>query len=43
MNDSEKRKVVKALIKCHKADLVCLQKTKMQEIVDKDSPEPWCG
>ncbi|RVW79790.1 Transposon TX1 uncharacterized 149 kDa protein [Vitis vinifera] len=37
VNDSEKRKVVKALIKCHKADLVCLQKTKMQEIVDKDS------
>ena len=32
MNDNEKRKVIKALIKSHKVDLVCLQETKMQEM-----------
>ena len=31
-NDSEKRKVIKALIKGQKVDVVCLQETKMQEM-----------
>ena len=31
-NDREKRKVIKALIKGQKVDLVCLQETKMQEM-----------
>ena len=31
-NDCEKRKVIKALIKDQKVDLVCLQETKMQEM-----------
>ncbi|RVX05355.1 hypothetical protein CK203_013653 [Vitis vinifera] len=31
-NDSEKRKVIKALIKSQKVDVVCLQETKMQEM-----------
>ncbi|RVX07796.1 putative ribonuclease H protein [Vitis vinifera] len=31
-NDSEKRKVIKALIKSQKVDVVCLQETKIQEM-----------
>ena len=31
-NDCEKRKVIEALIKGQKVDLVCLQETKMQEM-----------
>ena len=31
-NDNDKRKVIKALIKKNKVDLVCLQKTKIQEM-----------
>lgn len=31
-DDSDKRKVIKALIKSSKVDLVCLQKTKIQEM-----------
>ena len=31
-NDSNKRKVIKTLIKAQKADLVCLQETKIQEM-----------
>ena len=34
-NDSDKRKVIKALIKSQKVDLVCLQETKMQEMSKK--------
>ena len=34
-NDSEKRKVIKALIKSQKVDVVCLQETKMQEMSRK--------
>ena len=32
-NDREKRKVIKALIKGQKVDLVCLHETKMQEML----------
>ena len=31
-NDSDKRKVIKVLIKSQKVDLVCLQETKIQEM-----------
>ena len=31
-NDRDKRKVIKALIRSQKADLVCLQETKIQDI-----------
>ena len=31
-NDRSKRKVIKALIRSHKVDLVCLQETKIQEM-----------
>ena len=31
-NDRDKRKVIKALIKSQRADLVCLQETKIQDI-----------
>lgn len=31
-NDNDKRKVIKALIKSQKVDLVCLQETKIQEM-----------
>ena len=31
-NDSDKRKVIKALIKENKLDLICLQETKIQEM-----------
>lgn len=31
-NDCDKRKVIKALIKSQKVDLVCLQETKIQEM-----------
>ena len=31
-NDSDKKKVIKALIKGQNVDLVCLQETKMQEM-----------
>ena len=31
-NNCDKRKVIKALIKKHKVDLVCLQETKIQEM-----------
>ena len=31
-NNCEKRKVIKALIKKNKVDLVCLQETKIQEM-----------
>ena len=32
VNDRDKRKVIKALIRSQKADLVCLQETKIQDI-----------
>ena len=32
MNDVNKRKLIKALIKSQKVDVVCLQETKMQEM-----------
>ena len=32
VNDSDKRKVIKNLIRSNKADLVCLQETKVQEM-----------
>ena len=31
-NDNDKRKVINALIKAQKVDLICLQETKMQEM-----------
>ena len=31
-NDRDKRKVIKGLIRSQKADLVCLQETKIQDI-----------
>ena len=31
-NDKDKRKVIKALIRSQRADLVCLQETKIQDI-----------
>ena len=32
VNDPDKRKVIKNFLKTHKVDLVCLQKTKVQEM-----------
>ena len=32
MNDVNKRKLIKALIRSQRVDLVCLQKTKIQEM-----------
>ena len=32
VNDVSKRKVIKALIRSQKADMVCLQETKMQKM-----------
>ena len=32
VNDSDKRKVIKNLIRTNKVDLVCLQETKVQEM-----------
>ena len=32
VNDSNKRKVIKVLIRAQKADLVCLRETKIQEM-----------
>ena len=32
VNDSDQRKLIKAVIKSQKADLVCLQETKVQEL-----------
>ena len=32
-NDREKRKLIKDVIKTQKADLVCLQETKLQEMM----------
>ena len=42
-NDRVKRKVIKALIRLQRADLVCLQETKIQDMSKGDCSESWSG